>query len=267
MPDIDVDLCYNRRKEVVDYIVNKYGADHVAQIITFGTLAAKAAVKDVGRALSMPIATVNQVNKMIPNELGITLEKALAGSKDLQNLYNSDPKIERLLNLAQKVEGSPRHTSTHAAGVVIAPKILTDFVPLQRTADEEYVSTQYDKDKVEGLGLLKMDLLGLRTLTVIDDALALIKESKGVDLDIENIDLADASTCDMLCRGDTVGVFQMESSGMTQLMRDLAPESFADLIPLVALYRPGPLGTGMVEYFVAGELYTRRCGYVAPRNG
>ena len=253
MPDIDVDLCYNRRKEVVDYIVDKYGADHVAQIITFGTLAAKAAVKDVGRALGMPIATVNQVNKMIPNELGITLEKALAGSKDLQNFYNSDPKIERLLDLAQKVEGSPRHTSTHAAGVVIAPKTLTDFVPLQRTADEEYVSTQYDKDKVEGLGLLKMDLLGLRTLTVIDDALGLIKESKGVDLDIENIDLADASTCDMLCRGDTVGVFQMESSGMTQLMRDLAPESFDDLIPLVALYRPGPLGTGMVEDFVAGR--------------
>ncbi len=253
MPDIDVDLCYNRRKEVVDYIVDKYGADHVAQIITFGTLAAKAAVKDVGRALSMPIATVNQVNKMVPNELGITIEKALAGSKDLYNLYNSDPKIERLLDLAQKVEGSPRHTSTHAAGVVIAPKILTDFVPLQKTADEEYVSTQYDKDKVEGLGLLKMDLLGLRTLTVIDDALALIKASKGVALDIEAIDLADASTCDMLCRGETVGVFQMESSGMTQLMRDLAPESFDDLIPLVALYRPGPLGTGMVEDFVAGR--------------
>ncbi|MGL5207444.1 MAG: DNA polymerase III subunit alpha, partial [Acidaminococcaceae bacterium] len=253
MPDIDVDLCYNRRKEVVDYIVDKYGADHVAQIITFGTLAAKAAVKDVGRALSMPIATVNQVNKMIPNELGITIEKALVGSKDLHNLYNSDSQIKRLLNLAQKVEGSPRHTSTHAAGVVIAPKTLTDFVPLQKTADEEYVSTQYDKDKVEGLGLLKMDLLGLRTLTVIDDALALIKESKGVDLDIENIDLADGLTCEMLCRGETVGVFQMESAGMTQLMRDLAPESFDDLIPLVALYRPGPLGTGMVEDFVAGR--------------
>ena len=253
MPDIDVDLCYNRRKEVVDYIVGKYGADHVAQIITFGTLAAKAAVKDVGRALEMPIATVNQVNKMIPNELGITIEKALAGSKDLLNFYNRDEKIRRLLELAKKVEGSPRHTSTHAAGVVIAPKILTDFVPLQKTADEEYVSTQYDKDKVEGLGLLKMDLLGLRTLTVIDDALKMIKEVKGIDIDIESLPLDDAMTCEMLCRGETVGVFQMESSGMTQLMRDLEPESFADLIPLVALYRPGPLGTGMVEDFVAGR--------------
>lgn len=253
MPDIDVDLCYNRRKEVVDYIVDKYGANHVAQIITFGTLAAKAAVKDVGRALEMPIATVNQVNKMIPNELGITIEKALAGSKDLLNFFNRDEKIRRLLELAKKVEGSPRHTSTHAAGVVIAPKILTDFVPLQKTADEEYVSTQYDKDKVEGLGLLKMDLLGLRTLTVIDDALKMIKEVKGIDIDIESLPLDDAMTCEMLCRGETVGVFQMESSGMTQLMRDLEPESFADLIPLVALYRPGPLGTGMVEDFVAGR--------------
>lgn len=253
MPDIDVDLCYNRRKEVVDYIVDKYGADHVAQIITFGTLAAKAAVKDVGRALGMPIATVNQVTKMVPNELGITIEKAVAGSKDLNNLYKSDQQIGRLLDLAKKVEGSPRHTSTHAAGVVIAPKVLTDFVPLQKTADEEYVSTQYDKDKVESLGLLKMDLLGLRTLTVIDDALKMIKANKNVDIDIENIPLQDAKTCEMLCRGETTGIFQMESPGMTELMRNLAPESFEDLIPLVALYRPGPLGTGMVDDFVAGR--------------
>ena len=253
MPDIDVDLCYNRRKEVVDYIVGKYGADHVAQIITFGTLAAKAAVKDVGRALELPIATVNQVNKMVPNELGITIEKALAGSKELASLYRSDEKIKRLLALARKVEGSPRHTSTHAAGVVIAPKNLTDFVPLQKTADEEYVCTQYDKDKVEDLGLLKMDLLGLRTLTVIDDALKMIKSGKGIDIDIENIPLKDEETCRMLARGETVGIFQMESGGMTQLIKDLGPESFDDLIPLVALYRPGPLGTGMAEDFVAGR--------------
>ncbi|HIU63725.1 MAG TPA: DNA polymerase III subunit alpha, partial [Candidatus Avacidaminococcus intestinavium] len=253
MPDIDVDLCYNRRREVVEYIVEKYGADHVAQIITFGTLAAKAAVKDVGRALTIPISTVNQVSKMIPNELGITLGKALKSSKDLTRACNNDEQIKRMLDLAQMVEGAPRHTSTHAAGVVITPQELTDFVPLQRTADEEFVCTQYDKDRVEELGLLKMDLLGLRTLTVIDDALKMIKANKGITVDLQKIDFADKETCEMLCRGETVGVFQAESAGMTQLMKDLAPERFEDLIPLVALYRPGPLGTGMVDDFIAGR--------------
>ena len=253
MPDIDVDICYIRRREVVDYLVKKYGLDHVAQIITFGTLAAKAAVKDVGRALNIPISTVNQVTKMIPNEIGITIEKALKGSKDLTQVCNNDDQIKRMLDLAQKVEGAPRHTSTHAAGVVITPQVLTDFVPLQRTADEDYVCTQYDKDKVENLGLLKMDLLGLRTLTVLDDAIKMIKANKGITIDLENLPLEDQETCEMLCRGETVGVFQAESAGMTQLMRDLAPERFDDLIPLVALYRPGPLGTGMVEDFIEGR--------------
>ncbi|MEG1158858.1 MAG: DNA polymerase III subunit alpha [Acidaminococcaceae bacterium] len=265
MPDIDVDICYIKREKVVEYLTSKYGAGHVAQIITFGTLAAKAAVKDVGRALEIPLTTVNQVNKLIPNELGITLAKALK-TKDLKNLYDSDEQVAQMLDFAQKVEGSPRHTSTHAAGVVITPGDLTDYVPLQRTADDEhnYVCTQYDKDKAEGLGLLKMDLLGLRTLTVIDDALHMIEVNKGVKINLERIDLADAKTCAMLCRGETAGIFQMESAGMTQLMRDLAPESFEDLIPLVALYRPGPLGTGMVEDFIAGRHGTKTAKLLHP---
>lgn len=255
MPDIDVDICYIKREKVVEYLTKKYGANHVAQIITFGTLAAKAAVKDVGRALDVPLTIVNQVNKLIPNEIGITLEKALQGSNDLKKIYNNDAQVAQMLDFAKKVEGSPRHTSTHAAGVVITPQALTNYVPLQRTADDEhnYVCTQYDKDRAEGLGLLKMDLLGLRTLTVIDDALRMIKNNRGELLDINHIDLKDEKTCTMLCNGDTAGVFQMESAGMTQLMKDLAPESFEDLIPLVALYRPGPLGTGMVEDFIAGR--------------
>ena len=247
MPDIDTDICYVKRHLVVDYLARKYGESHVAQIITFGTLAAKAAIKDVGRAMDIPLNVVNQVNKLIPNTPGTTLKGALEGSRELRQLRDQDPNIAQLLDFAQKVEGMPRHTSTHAAGVVITPGELTDYVPLQITSssddEHEYICTQYDKDRSESLGLLKMDLLGLRTLTVIDDALKMIKKNKGVDVDIRKIDLHDPKTCKMLCDGDTAAVFQMESDGMTRLMKQLAPEGFEDLIPLVALYRPGPLGS------------------------
>ncbi len=257
MPDIDTDICYVKRHLVVDYLAQKYGESHVAQIITFGTLAAKAAIKDVGRALEIPLTTVNQVNKLIPNTPGVTLKSAIEGNRELQELLETDPSIAQMVDFAQKVEGMPRHTSTHAAGVVITPGELTDYVPLQITSssddEHEYICTQYDKDRAESLGLLKMDLLGLRTLTVIDDALKMIAQNKGIHINIDKIDLHDAKTCAMLSSGDTAAVFQMESDGMTRLMKQLAPEGFEDLIPLVALYRPGPLGSGMAEDFIAGR--------------
>lgn len=252
MPDIDIDFCYERRQQVFDYLVEHYGQDHVGQIITFGTLAARAAIRDVGRALNMPYGDVDRVAKLVPEELGITLDKALSGSRDFKALYDSDEAVQKLVNLARAVEGLPRHSSTHAAGVVIAPRPLTEYVPLQLSS-EGFVTTQYDKDRIEEIGLLKMDLLGLRTLTVIGDAVQLIKEQHGVELDMAAIPLEDAKTCQMLARGETPGVFQVESAGMTQLVKDLAPERFSDMIPLVALYRPGPLGTGMVEDFIAGR--------------
>lgn len=252
MPDIDTDFCYEKRQQVLDYIINRYGKDKVAQIITFGTLQARAAVRDVGRALDMPYSVVDNVAKIIPRDLGITLKKALEASKDLLNLYESDESVKRLIDLAQSVEGMPRNSGTHAAGVVIAPEDLKDYVPLQLSA-ENFITTEYDKDKIESLGLLKMDLLGLRTLTVIGDAIKFIEQTTGEKIDIDKIPLADGATCEMLCKGDTQGVFQLESSGMTKLVVDLKPERFEDLIPLVALYRPGPLGTGMVEDFIAGR--------------
>ncbi|MBO5657199.1 MAG: DNA polymerase III subunit alpha, partial [Agathobacter sp.] len=252
MPDIDTDFCYVKRDKVLEYVVRRYGQERVAQIITYGTLQARAAIRDVGRALGMSYGSVDRVAKIIPKELGITLEKSLKVSNDLRALYESDPEVHRLVDLAKSVEGMPRNVGTHAAGVIIAPADLKDYVPLQLGA-EGSVITQYDKDKLEGLGLLKMDFLGLRTLTVIGDAIRNIKETTGEIVDIDNIPLDDKKTCQMLCAGDTYGVFQLESAGITRLVVDLAPESFEDLSPLVALYRPGPLGTGMAEDFIAGR--------------
>lgn len=252
MPDIDTDFCYEKRQQVLDYIINRYGQDKVAQIITFGTLQARAAVRDVGRALDMPYNVVDHVAKLIPRDLGITLEKALEASNELNKLYVDDPNIRRLIDLARSVEGMPRNSGTHAAGVVIAPDDLKKYVPLQ-LSNENFITTEYDKDKIESLGLLKMDLLGLRTLTVIGDAISFIYETTGEKIDIDKIPLDDEVTCKMLSKGDTQGVFQLESGGMTKLVMDLGPESFEDLIPLVALYRPGPLGTGMVADFIAGR--------------
>lgn len=252
MPDIDTDFCYVKRDQVLDYVVRRYGQERVAQIITFGTLQARAAVRDVGRALGMTYGAVDEVAKKIPRELGITLDKALASNNELHDLYEQNEQVHRLINLAKSVEGMPRNAGTHAAGVIIAPQDLKDYVPLQ-LGNEGSVITQYDKDKVENLGLLKMDFLGLRTLTVIGDTIRFIEETTGEKIDIDNIPLADKKTCQMLCDGDTYGVFQLESAGITKLVMELAPESFEDLIPLVALYRPGPLGTGMAEDFIAGR--------------
>ena len=252
MPDIDTDFCYVKRNQVLDYVVRRYGQERVSQIITFGTLQARAAVRDVGKALGMSYTSVDEVAKMIPRELGITLDKALKSSNDFKRAYESRPEVKKLVDLARSVEGLPRNAGTHAAGVIIAPRDLRDYVPLQQGSDSGVI-TQYDKNKVEELGLLKMDFLGLRTLTVIGDCIQFIKETTGEIVDIDNIPLHDKETCEMLCRGETACVFQLESAGITKLVMDLAPESFEDLIPLVALYRPGPLGTGMAEDFIAGR--------------
>ncbi len=261
MPDIDIDFCYVNRGKIIDYVSDRYGADRVAQIITFGTMAAKGAIRDVGRALNMPYGEVDRIAKMVPNELGITLRRALEISSDFRTAYENEPAVGKLLDLAMAVEGLPRHASTHAAGLVISKEPLTHYVPLQNSA-EGFLTTQYDKDKVEELGLLKMDLLGLRTLTVIGDTVKLVQKSRGIKIDIDHIPLDDPKVSAMLTNGDTAGVFQLESSGITTLVKDLRPECFADLIPLVALYRPGPLGSGMVEDFINGRHGKKTVTYV-----
>lgn len=262
MPDIDVDFCYIRRGEVIEYVKKRYGYDHVAQIVTFGTMAAKGAIRDVGRALNMPYADVSDIAKLVPNELKITLDKALQESADFRNLYETNDEAKRVIDMARRLEGLPRHSSTHAAGVVIARNPLTDYLPV--SISDGTLVTEYDKDHVEELGLLKMDFLGLRTLTVISDTLENIKKSRGITVDIDHVPLEDDLTSKMLCDGKTGAVFQMESSGMTSLVKQLAPRDFADLIPLVALYRPGPLGSGMVEDFIAGRHGRKQVTYMHP---
>ena len=263
MPDIDVDFCYIRRKEVIEYVKSRYGTDHVAQIITFGTMAARGAVRDVGRVLNMPYSEVDQVAKLIPTELGITLDKALKESQDLKKKYESSSQVKRLLDLARAIEGLPRQSSTHAAGIVIARDALTEYMPVQQ-ADDGTLITEYDKDLVEQLGLLKMDFLGLRTLTVIADTLENIKKARGEDVDVRLIPDKDEKTAKMLCAGLTGAVFQMESAGMTALVKDIHPEGFEDLIPTVALYRPGPLGSGMVQDFIEGRRGKKTITYLHP---
>ena len=262
MPDIDIDFCYIRREEVIDYVKERYGYDHVAQIVTFGTMAAKGAVRDVGRALGMSYAQVDAIAKLIPNELKMTLDKAMKASTEFRHIYESSEEARRLIDFARKVEGLPRHSSTHAAGVVIAKHPLTDYLPV--SVSEGTLVTEFDKDHVEELGLLKMDFLGLRTLTVISDTLNNIKATRGETVDINAIPLEDELTSKMLCEGRTGAVFQMESSGMTNLVKDLAPKNFADLIPTVALYRPGPLGSGMVDDFIGGRHGRKEVTYMHP---
>lgn len=262
MPDIDIDFCYIRRDEVIEYVKRRYGDDHVAQIITFGTMAAKGAIRDVGRVMNMPYNEVDKIAKLVPQELGMTLDKALKDSSELLSLYQENLEVRKLIDFAKDVEGMPRHSSTHAAGVVIAKDPVTDYVPIQ--VSEGTLVTQYDKDCVEELGLLKMDFLGLRTLTVIADALTNIKNNRGIEVDLDKIPLEDEETSQMLCRGETGAVFQLESSGMTTLVKDLAPTGFADLIPVMALYRPGPLGSGMVADFINGRHGRKKVTYAHP---
>lgn len=250
MPDIDIDFCYERRGEVIDYVVNKYGKERVSQIITFGTMAARAAIRDVGRVMNIPLGLVDKIAKLIPNELGITIQKALEVSPELKELVERDPQIKELVYTAMALEGMPRHAGTHAAGVVISQEPLDHYLPLQKTTDGG-VTTQFAKENVEEIGLLKMDLLGLRTLTVINKAIDLVKNNHGLEIDFNKIDLDDPLTYDLLSKGESIGVFQLESSGLRAILKELKPEHFEDIIALVALYRPGPLGSGMVEDFIA----------------
>lgn len=263
MPDIDIDFCYERRSEVLEYVVQKYGTDRVAQIITFGTLAARAAVRDVGRVMGIPYSEVDQVAKSIPRELGITLKKALRQSSELKSFYDKGGRIQEMIDIAQSIEGMPRNASTHAAGVVITPDSLTNYVPLQNSS-EGWITTQWDKDRVEELGLLKMDLLGLTTLTIIRHTLENIKLSTGNDLDIDMIPTDDKKVAQMLKSGKTAGVFQLESSGMTELVKQITPRNFEEIIPLVALFRPGPLGSGMVEDFIIRKHGRKKIEYLHP---
>ena len=238
MPDFDVDFCFERRGEVIDYVIDKYGADHVAQIVTFGTMAAKAAIRDVGRAMGMSYSAVDNIAKQIPNEPNITLEKALKRSAEFKALYDKDAEAHELIDTAMKVEGMPRHASTHAAGVVITHDPVVSYVPLAR--NDEAIVTQFTMTTLEELGLLKMDFLGLRTLTVIRNAEKAIRNTDP-SFSIENIDMEDRQVFDMLCAGQTEGVFQFESAGMRSVLSQLKPESVEDLIAVISLYRPGPM--------------------------
>lgn len=239
MPDIDIDFCFERRQEVIDYVVKKYGEDKVTQIITFGTMAARAVIRDVGRAMDMPYADVDKIAKMIPFELGMTIDRALEINKDLRIIYESDANIKMLIDTSRSLEGLPRHASTHAAGVVISKDPITDYVPLQK--NDDCITTQFPKDTIEELGMLKMDFLGLRTLTVIRDAVDLIAQNRGEYIDIDNIPLDDEKVYNMLSQGDTDGVFQLENAGMKQFMKELRPNTFEDIIAGISLYRPGPM--------------------------
>jgi DNA polymerase-3 subunit alpha len=249
MPDIDIDFCYERRNEVIDYVSKKYGQDHVAQIVTFGTMAARGSIRDVGRVQRVPLNEVDKIAKLIPFGPDVTISKAIESVKELRALYGSDAKIKNLLDTAQKLEGLARHASVHAAGVVISEKPLNDYVPLQKL-DENVIVTQFPMGDLEKIGLLKMDFLGLRNLTMIAHAIEIIKKTRQVEIDINNIPIDDQNTYSLLDSGETMGVFQLESRGMRGLIKDLQPNNFEEIIALLALYRPGPLESGMVEDYV-----------------
>ena len=239
MPDIDIDFCFERRQEVIDYVIEKYGKNRVAQIITFGTMAARASIRDVGRALALSYAEVDKIAKMIPYEIGMTIDKALEQNRELRNLYDNDSTIKNLIETSRKLEGMPRHASTHAAGVVISKEPITQHVPLQK--NDDCVTTQFAMGVLEDLGLLKMDFLGLRTLTVIRDAVEMIEKACGQSIDIQKIPLDDKKVYELFGQADTDGVFQFESSGMRLFLKDLKPDTFEDIIAGISLYRPGPM--------------------------
>lgn len=239
MPDIDIDFCYERREEVIDYVIKKYGDDHVAQIVTFGTMAAKGAVRDVGRVMNFPYNEVDLIAKRIPMELGITIKSALEKNRELRSLYETDDHVKEIINIAKKVEGLPRHISTHAAGVVIAKEPITEYVPLSRSKDA--ITTQFNMIELEELGLLKMDFLGLRTLTVIQDAIKLIYLNKKIRVSFDGCQYDDNKVYDMFSKGETLGIFQFESTGMRAILREMKPDHFENIVAANALYRPGPM--------------------------
>ncbi|PIU42351.1 MAG: DNA polymerase III subunit alpha [Candidatus Omnitrophica bacterium CG07_land_8_20_14_0_80_42_15] len=249
LPDIDIDFCYERRNEVIDYVVSKYSNDNVAQIITFGTMMAKGVIRDVGRVLGMPYAEVDKIAKLIPNDLNITLARAIDTEPELKNLYRTNPQITQLIDISLVLEGLTRHASTHAAGVVISEDALVNHVPLFKTSEGQ-ITTGYPMTSLEKIGLLKMDFLGLRTLTVIDETCKIIKRTQGKDVDVKTILLDDPKTFKMLHNAESIGMFQLESSGMRDLLKKLKPERIEDIIALLALFRPGPIGSGMLDDFI-----------------
>jgi DNA polymerase-3 subunit alpha len=273
-PDIDIDFCQDRREEVLAYVKQKYGEASVAQIATFGTMAARAAIKDVGRVLDVPLERVNQLSNMVPKTLGITLDEALKQSPELRKEYEGDPVVHELIEIARKLEGTNRNTGTHAAGVVISNGPLTDHVPLHRVVrkgdegssrrEDAVVTTQWVMGDLEQVGLLKMDFLGLRTLTLLDNAVKLIEKTRGVVIDLYRLPLDDKKTYDLLQRGDAKGVFQFESDGIRELLKRLKPDSIRDLIACNALYRPGPLGGGMVDAYINRKHGRERAVYPHP---
>jgi DNA polymerase III subunit alpha len=263
MPDIDIDFCMRRRGEVIDYVRQKYGEKSVAQIITFGTMAAKAVLKDAGRALDMPYGEVDKIAKLVPATLNIELKEALKQSPQLEALRKSDDRVRELIEVALRLEGLARHASTHAAGVVISPRPLTEIVPLYKSNKDE-ISTQYDMNALERIGLLKMDFLGLTTLTVLDDAVRLIKQNRNIEIDLATLPLDDAPTYAPFARGDTTGIFQFESHGMRDILRRYQPTRLEDLTALNALYRPGPIQGGMIDDFIARKHGKKKVTYDLP---
>lgn len=260
MPDIDIDFCYERRQEVIDYVIRKYGEDRVAQIITFGTMAARGVIKDVGRALAMPYAEVDRVSKMIPTELGITIDKALSKNPELARIYEEEENVRYLVDMAKRLEGLPRHSSTHAAGVVICQKPVMEYVPL--SSNDGAIATQYTMTLLEELGLLKMDFLGLRTLTVIQNAVKEVKRSHGIDIDINNIGDDDPEVYKLISSGNTEGIFQLESAGMKRFMKELQPSRLEDLIAGISLYRPGPMD--FIPKYIKGKFNQNNIQYTHP---
>ena len=241
MPDIDVDFEDERRDEVINYVSRKYGQDHVAQIITFGTMLARAAIRDVGRVMGMGYGEVDRIAKAVPNQLGIKLDEALVMSPQLKEMHDTDTQVERLIGFARQLEGVARNASTHAAGVVISREPLTELMPLQRATNSDALMTQYEMHGIEALGLLKFDFLGLSNLTILRKAVDLIRDNRAIDVDLDAIPLDDETTFELLASGETTGVFQLESAGMRRYVRELRPTSVFDLAAMVALYRPGPM--------------------------
>jgi DNA polymerase III subunit alpha len=263
MPDIDIDFCMRRRGEVIDYVRQTYGEKNVAQIITFGTMAAKAVLKDAGRALDMPYGDVDKIAKLVPNQLNIELTEALKQSPQLDSLRQSDERVKELVEVALRLEGLARHASTHAAGVVISPRPLTEVVPLYKSNKDE-ITTQYDMNALERIGLLKMDFLGLTTLTVLDDAVRLVQQNRGVQVDLPSLPLDDAPTYALFARGETTGIFQFESHGMRDILRRYQPTRLEDLTALNALYRPGPIQGGMIDDFITRKHGKKKVTYDLP---
>ncbi len=261
MPDIDVDFCFERRQEVIDYVVRKYGKDRVVQIVTFGTLAARGVIRDVGRVMDLPYAMVDSIAKMIPQELNITIDKALKVNSELHKLYEEDEQVHTLIDMSRRLEGLPRHTSMHAAGVVISQKAVDEYVPLSRASDGS-ITTQFTMTTLEELGLLKMDFLGLRTLTVIQNAVRMAEKSSGKVIDMDTIDYNDKKVLDSLGTGRTDGIFQLESAGMKNFMKELKPQSLEDVIAGISLYRPGPMD--FIPQYIRGKNNPETITYDCP---